>query len=98
MNQSSLGSWWASSKHEQKQMIEDAVDAELSGTEDLPTDKDSFLRDAITHAYRGLFDMAAHDLGDLDLPETAWSDRARAAVEMVEGISGRLPYRPCAVT
>jgi hypothetical protein len=79
--------WWAYSKEERKQRIEDAIDASLARPEELTDRQKLVLRDAISHAYHGLFDMAAQDLYDLGLPESAWGDSARVDPGMVEGVT-----------
>jgi len=80
--------WWSYSKEERKQRIEDAIDEFLSEPGELTNRQKLLLRDAIGHTYRGLFGIAAKDLYEYGLPESAWSDAARVDPTMVEGITG----------
>jgi hypothetical protein len=97
MNETGERPWWAYGKEERKRLIEDAVGEFLSSSEELTDRQRLLLRDAINHTYRGLFDMAAHDLYDLGLPESAWSDYARVDPGMVEGVSRETLRRALAV-
>jgi hypothetical protein len=79
--------WWAHTKAKQKREIEDAVEWYLSRDGELTDRQKLLLRDAIGHAYRGLFGLAAEDIYELGFPESAWSPSARVDPVMVEGVS-----------
>jgi hypothetical protein len=87
MSTSNQRQWWSYSKEEQKRLLEDAVEEYLSQPGELSDREKLLLRDAIGHTYRGLFGMAAHDLGVLRLPESAWGESARVDPAMVDGIT-----------
>lgn len=85
--------WWAYTKAEQKQQIEDAVERYLSGNAELTNRQKMLLRDALSHTYRGRFSEAAQDMYELTLPESAWSQSASVEPPMVEGISHEMLRR-----
>jgi hypothetical protein len=57
----------------------------LEQTADLSDRQKLLLRDAIGHAYRGLFGLAAEDVYDLARDESEWA--APVAPDMVAGIT-----------
>lgn len=77
----------AHSQREHKDRIEDAIDWYLSQEGELTDRQKMVLRDAIGHAYRGLFGIAVQDIYELGLPESAWSPSARVEPMMVESIT-----------
>jgi hypothetical protein len=79
--------WWMYTPDEQKRRIEDAVEWYLSQEGELTDRQKMLLRDAIGHAYRGLFGLAVQDIFDLRWPESEWSPSARVEPTMVEGIN-----------
>jgi hypothetical protein len=85
--------WWAYTKAEQKQQIENAVDGYLSENAQLTNRQKMLLRDALGHTYRGLFGLAAQDMYELSLPESAWNLTARVEPSMVEGVSHEMLRR-----
>ena len=79
--------WWAYSKREQKDQLEDATDWYLSQKSELTDRQKMLLHDAIGHPCRGLFGIAVQDIYELSLPESAWSPSARVEPMMVESIT-----------
>jgi hypothetical protein len=61
--------WWSLSREEQKQQIEEALESYLAQESELTDRQMMLIRDAIGHAHRGLFGLAAQDVICLDLPE-----------------------------
>ena len=88
--------WWSLTKDEQKRQIEEAVEGHLSQAAELSDRHKMLLRDALAHTYRGLFGLAAQDLYELGLPESAWAASARVEPAMVEGITRDLLRRTLA--
>lgn len=78
---------WAHSAREQKEQIEEAIGWYLSQQGKLTDREKMLLRDAIGHAYRGLFGLAFQDIYELGLPESAWGPSARVEPTMVEGVT-----------
>jgi hypothetical protein len=87
MKETSERPWWSHTKEEQKRRIEDAIHGILAAPGELTDRQKLLLRDAIGHAYRGLFGMATQDLYLLGLPEDAWSESARVDPAMVDGVT-----------
>jgi hypothetical protein len=70
---------------ERKQEIVAALDQYLEQPADLSDRQKLLLRNAIGHAYRGLFGLAAEDVFDLARDESEWA--APVAPDMVAGIT-----------
>lgn len=79
--------WWSYTKGEQKRLIEDAVDDQLSREPALTDRQILLLAKAISHAFRGLFGLARVDICQLSIPENNWAASARVTPEEVEGIN-----------
>jgi len=74
------------SKAREKAFVERVVGQHLSRQFVFTNREKMFLRDAIGHAFKGLFGLATQDLRDMRLPESAWSPAARVTAAMVANI------------
>jgi hypothetical protein len=83
---------WNYTPEERKEEIVAALEDYLRQHPEELTDREKLLlRDAIGHAYRGLFAMAVEDVYDLARPESDWA--ARVAPAMVAGITREILNR-----